>query len=73
MWIFTDFTRQRQENLDPLTACFNLRSWEELEEDYATCQQLYRYCIVVIDLDYFKTINDEFGYEIGGQVLKNAG
>ena len=73
VWVFTDITRQRQENLDPLTACFNRRAWDELVDDYTTGQQPYRYCIAVIDLDDFKTINDDFGHETGDQVLKRAG
>lgn len=41
--------------------------WQRLERSANTV------CVVLIDLDYFKNINDEFGHAVGDIVLKEIG
>jgi diguanylate cyclase (GGDEF)-like protein/PAS domain S-box-containing protein len=57
---------------DPLTNLFNRRYLEEtLDRELARAmREDYPVCIIMIDLDHFKRINDTYGHEAGDQVLK---
>jgi len=57
---------------DPLTELFNRRYLEEtLERELArAAREDYSVCIIMIDLDHFKRINDTYGHEAGDEVLK---
>jgi diguanylate cyclase (GGDEF)-like protein len=57
---------------DPLTGLFNLRHFRtaleiELER---TLRTTIPTSLMMIDLDHFKQVNDEWGHEVGNQVLK---
>ncbi len=56
---------------DPLTECFNRRFlYQRLKEEYNRCQrQRTPLAGIMIDLDYFKKINDTYGHETGDLVL----
>lgn len=58
-------------NLDPLTRLVNRRGFysefQELEKKYKKA------AVLVIDVDYFKKINDSFGHNIGDEILENIG
>lgn len=58
-------------NQDPLTECYNRRFlFQRLKEEYNRCQrQRNPIAGIMIDLDYFKKINDNFGHETGDLVL----
>lgn len=65
-------TARRQSLLDPLTAVANRRAFEnrlkwqiEDAEDNGT-----RFCLVLADLDEFKSVNDNLGHQAGDAVLK---
>lgn len=65
---------QRQALTDPLTGLINRRQYEMLFR-----RELERYkrhgtplALGMIDLDYFKRINDEHGHEFGDQVLQTV-
>ncbi len=59
--------------IDPLTGTNNRRSFFE----YALQQEkLYKrygteFSIIMLDIDYFKRINDEYGHQTGDTILKN--
>lgn len=58
--------------LDPLTGLYNRRYGEECLQKEITRAEKNRYdlAVLVIDLDYFKEINDNFGHAAGDIVLK---
>ena len=57
---------------DPLTNLFNRRYLEEtLDRELSrAAREEYPVCIIMIDLDHFKRINDTHGHEAGDLVLK---
>lgn len=70
----TEANRQLQDlsRHDPLTGVMNARAF------YETCDQLIRqalrsgspFAVLFLDLDHFKSINDQYGHEAGDGVLK---
>lgn len=59
---------------DPLTDLFNRRYLEEtLDRELARAgREGYSICLVMIDLDHFKRVNDTHGHEAGDLVLKGV-
>ena len=57
---------------DALTNLFNRRYLEEtLERELArAAREVYPLCIVMLDIDHFKEVNDTYGHEAGDLVLK---
>ncbi len=56
--------------IDPLTGIFNRRKISENIEMLK--QQRSSFAIVLLDLDYFKDINDKYGHDIGDIVLQQV-
>lgn len=57
--------------IDGLTQIYNRRHWQEsLEQEYA---KAYRHdkplSLIMLDLDYFKLLNDNYGHQCGDMVL----
>lgn len=64
---------QRLANTDPLTELFNRRVFfERLEQEIAKVARLPDYLVVllILDLDFFKRVNDTYGHAVGDDVLK---
>lgn len=61
---------ERETEIDPLTGVpnrlFAQRRFAELERAQASL------CVIIIDLDYFKSVNDEYGHDAGDRALKAA-
>lgn len=57
---------------DPLTNLFNRRYLDEtLDRELArAAREHYPVCVIMMDLDHFKQVNDTYGHEAGDQVLK---
>lgn len=58
---------------DPLTGLFNRRYFERrLREEAAHARRHRRpFSLILLDLDYFKLVNDTYGHEDGDRVLKH--
>ncbi|MFC4161488.1 diguanylate cyclase [Chitinimonas lacunae] len=56
---------------DPLTDLFNRRYLQnELHSELRLAERRhYRLCVVLIDVDHFKAVNDTYGHPMGDQVL----
>jgi len=79
--IFRDITLQKalEEKLhrlattDELTGCYNRRMFKELcsKEISRAKRQQQPFSVAILDIDYFKNINDTHGHDMGDFVLKN--
>ena len=60
---------------DPLTSCLNRRSFNERGNALFKTALLGQseLCCLMVDIDKFKAINDNFGHEIGDYVIKAVG
>lgn len=58
---------------DGLTGLLNRRYWESLLiEEFDLCHgKKHSSCLLLLDIDHFKNINDTHGHLIGDEVLKN--
>jgi len=58
---------------DGLTGLFNRRHWETLlVDELKNCRaQKYMSCLLLLDIDHFKHVNDTYGHLVGDDVLKN--
>jgi diguanylate cyclase (GGDEF)-like protein len=58
-------TAERAAIIDPLTGLYNRRHFfSEASRD------LVRVSVIILDVDHFKSINDQFGHSVGDQVLR---
>jgi diguanylate cyclase (GGDEF)-like protein len=57
---------------DPLTGLYNRRFMEEsLEQEIQRAErEKYPVSLVMLDIDHFKFVNDEFGHQAGDQILR---
>lgn len=60
---------------DPLTGLHNRRYLDEtLQREVARAKrESYTLCVILIDLDFFKKVNDTYGHLAGDEVLKTFG
>ena len=66
-------TLRHQSTKDPLTNLFNRRYFEESIHQviYRAERDKIKFAIVMVDIDYFKKINDTYGHNMGDEILKN--
>lgn len=80
--IFTDITELKrlqtkleyQANYDGLTQIYNRRAFiERCEQDFAAAEQESSpFTVALMDIDYFKKVNDTYGHHVGDQLLKHV-
>jgi diguanylate cyclase (GGDEF)-like protein/PAS domain S-box-containing protein len=66
---------QNQSTRDPLTGLYNRRYLEEtLEREFHRAQRNSQTVgVIMVDIDYFKQFNDQFGHDAGDVVLQRLG
>ncbi len=64
-----------QATIDPLTGCHNRRGFDEvIGVEFARARRYGRsLALVLLDIDHFKHINDDFGHEVGDNALQRIG
>ena len=77
---FKDITAQKKHEqvlfekavLDPLTGCYNRRQFQELATKEIRRAWRYdtKFCLIMMDIDHFKNVNDTHGHAFGDEVLK---
>ena len=54
---------------DPLTGLLNRRAFDAILSDKAAEQNAQGLCLLILDIDNFKMINDRFSHSVGDEVL----
>ncbi len=71
-----DLTRTREEAMQcPLTRVLNRRGFEQRLEDMLSLppEPGSSHCLIMIDIDHFKRVNDTHGHPVGDRVLAGLG
>lgn len=63
-----------QVNIDPLTKLYNRRYFEQSlpREMERTQRTRIPTCLIMIDIDHFKSVNDRFGHKVGDITLESV-
>lgn len=61
-------TLKEESSTDPLTKLVNRRSFDQVIHAWTELQKPYT--LVMVDVDFFKKINDSYGHTIGDEVLQ---
>lgn len=66
---------ERLSNIDPLTGLYNRHNFSKIFDRELTRFNRYgqEFCIVLLDIDFFKRVNDTYGHNIGDDVLVDVG
>jgi diguanylate cyclase (GGDEF)-like protein len=68
-WLFEE--KQRESHTDALTGCLNRRAFEEhLDSNLKSATGSRPLSLVMVDIDHFKMINDQYGHDVGDAVLR---
>lgn len=64
---------ERLASHDPLTGLFNRRCFDDTLRSYflAAQRSAQPYCLLILDMDHFKRINDTHGHAVGDSVLQH--
>ncbi|WP_339730673.1 sensor domain-containing diguanylate cyclase [uncultured Gimesia sp.] len=72
--VLSHATIERQAKQDGLTGLVNRRSFDELiEDEFNRAHSMQMSCsLILIDLDHFKLVNDNYGHQAGDEVLRRV-
>lgn len=80
VYVFANLTRQQRKTLiklsrrDPLTNLRNRRAFDlALDQYIGLIRNQQHTCMLLIDIDHFKDVNDKFGHTVGDNVLCDLG
>ena len=62
---------KKQATRDPLTGLYNRRYTEDFIENISERGKSINWCVAMLDVDDFKSVNDKMGHPAGDEVLKN--
>jgi len=67
-------TLEEQASVDKLTGVFNRRKFEDIFEHEIDKAQMSKnfLSMIVVDIDHFKSVNDNYGHNVGDDVLKEV-
>ena len=57
--------------IDPLTGCLNRNAYDKILAHEVKLKDP-SFCLVMLDIDHFKLVNDSFGHDAGDQVLRRV-
>ena len=62
---------ERKAIMDQLTGCFNRRYFETRMDEELSLAKRFRnkMCLIMLDIDHFKNVNDTYGHQAGDTVL----
>lgn len=69
-WRYRKSLIEKLSQIDPLTNLYNRRSFNDRAQQIHYAKK--NYVIMLLDLDYFKSINDQYGHRIGDEALKQV-
>ncbi|MEA3316010.1 MAG: sensor domain-containing diguanylate cyclase [Campylobacterota bacterium] len=67
-------TLEEQASVDKLTGVFNRRKFEDIFEHEIEKSRISKnfLSMIVVDIDHFKSVNDNYGHNVGDDVLKEV-
>ena len=71
--LFANETRKklsRRADFDELTELYNRYALRQILENYKKENQNYK--VAIVDIDFFKKVNDNYGHNVGDEVLKKV-
>lgn len=80
-FIYRNFTASKKRNKeldylvsrDPLTNCYNRRGLLEIINEYLEDSDINeQFCIMMVDIDHFKNVNDTYGHNTGDTVIRGV-
>lgn len=65
---------ERISKTDELTQLYNRRCFDEMLKDQMAIYNRYQteFSIIILDLDHFKSINDNYGHDVGDETLRQV-
>lgn len=63
---------RKQATVDGLTGIYNRRFIFFEAERLCSTEQSMRFCVILFDIDHFKSVNDQYGHAAGDEVLRQV-